>query len=274
MATIANETIGRTDRADFLSGTPRAHALDRWIFVINAAFFIVITLTGFIPDSLMKIAMVNAGQRPPFPIILHVHSVLMGSFLLLVLLQTMLMATGRDALHRRIGPVAMVLVPALVVAGLILVPTTWLSIWGALQHAPPAARPALWDLHLRLDDIMLLQLRIGVLFPLLIWLGLRARVRDAGFHKRMMLLAPAVALPAAFDRITWLPTTFPHSPLGPDLYVLLAVAPLFLWDVIRNRRVHPAYLVFLAVSLPLSVLVHGVWDTPWWHTTAHRMMGV
>ena len=274
MATIAQDSAGRRIVQDHLSGTPRAHALDRWIFVINAAFFIVITLTGFIPDSLMKIAMVNAGQRPPFPLILHVHSVLMGSFLLLLLTQTILMATGRGALHRRIGPVAMVLVPALVVAGIILVPTTWLSIWGALQHAPPEARPMLWDLHLRLDDIMLLQLRIGVLFPLLMWLGLRARSRDAGLHKRMMLLAPAVALPAAFDRITWLPTTFPHSPVGPDLYVLLAVAPMFLWDVIRNRRVHHAYVVFLAVSLPLTAFVHGVWDTPWWHNMAHRLMGV
>lgn len=273
MATIAQDSADRRIVSDNLSGTPRAHALDRWIFVLNAAFFIVITLTGFIPDSVMKIGMVNAGQRPPFPLILHVHSVLMGSFLLLLLAQTILMATGRDALHRRIGPVAAVLVPLLVVVGIILVPTTWLSIWGALQHAPPEARPALWDLHLRLDDIMLLQLRIGVLFPLLIWLGLRARSRDAGLHKRMMLLAPAVALPAAFDRITWLPTTFPHSPVGPDLYVLLAVAPMFLWDVIRNRRVHHAYIVFLAVSLPLTLFVHGVWDTPWWHNMAHRMMG-
>ena len=274
MANIVCDTTGRSRSMDYLSGTPRAHALDRWIFVINAAFFVVIALAGFIPDSLMKIDMVKAGQRPPFPLILHVHSVLMGSFLLLLLAQTILMATGRDGLHRRIGPVAMVLVPALVVAGLILVPTTWLSIWGALHHAPPAALPALRDLHLRLDDIMLLQLRIGVLFPLFIWLGLRARNSDAGFHKRMMLLAPAVALPAAFDRITWIPTTFPHSPVGPDLYVLLAVAPMFLWDVIRNRRIHHAYVVFLAASLPLTLFVHGVWDTPWWHNMAHRLMGV
>lgn len=274
MATIVHESIDLTGRVDHLSGTPRAHAIDRWIFVANAAFFVVIALTGFIPDSLMKIDMIKAGQRPPFPVILHVHSVLMGSFLLLLLAQTILMATGRDRLHRRIGPVAMVLVPALVVVGLILVPTTWLSIWGALQHAPPEARGALQDLHLRLDDIMLLQLRIGLLFPLFIWLGLRARNRDAGFHKRMMMLAPAMALPAAFDRITWLPTTFPHSPVGPDLYVLLAVAPMFLWDVIRNRRVHSAYVVFLAANLPLALFVHGVWDTPWWHNMAHRLMGV
>jgi hypothetical protein len=43
--------------------------------------FIVITLTGFIPDSLQKIAAVQSGARPPFPVVLHMHAVLMGSFL-------------------------------------------------------------------------------------------------------------------------------------------------------------------------------------------------
>jgi hypothetical protein len=121
---------------------------------------------------------------------------------------------------------------------------------------------------------MLLQLRIGILFPLLIFIGLRARGNNAGLHKRMMILATAIALPAAFDRITWLPTTFPDSPVGPDLYVLLAVSPMFFWDLVRNRRIHEAYLIWLAVSLPFTVVVHALWGTPWWEATAPRLMGV
>ena len=66
MATIVRETVGN-GRPDVLSGTPRAGFIDRWIYVFTAAFFIAITLTGFIPDSAMKIAMIKAGQRPPFP---------------------------------------------------------------------------------------------------------------------------------------------------------------------------------------------------------------
>ena len=62
MATIAG-TRGFTERRpDLLSGTPRAHSIDRWIFVITAAWFIVIVLAGFVPDSIMKIGMVEAGQ--------------------------------------------------------------------------------------------------------------------------------------------------------------------------------------------------------------------
>ena len=85
MATVAETFGGRIRRDDLLSGTPRAHAIDRWIFVAMAAWFIAIVLAGFIPDSLMKIEMVRTGQRPPFPLVLHMHAVLMGSFLLLLL---------------------------------------------------------------------------------------------------------------------------------------------------------------------------------------------
>lgn len=274
MATIATGPIQQDGRPDLLTGTPRAHALDRWIFVFMALWFIAIVLIGFIPDSLMKIEMVKAGQRAPFPLVLHFHAVLMGSFMLFLLSQTWLVATGRTNLHRRVGPIGGLLAAALVVVGFILVPTIYHQVWDGLQAAPPETKPRMRALNLWLDNIMLLQIRIGLVFAILIAIGLRARLSDSGFHKRMMIIAPATALPAAFDRITWIPTTMPASPLGPDLYVLFALAPMFLWDIIRNQRVHRAYWTFLAVALPFTVFVHAVWDTPWWHATAHRIMGV
>lgn len=274
MATVAGPAVQREPRPDILSGTPRAHSIDRWIFVAMAAWFIAIVLAGFVPSSIAKVAAVQAGERPPFPLVLHMHAVLMGSFLLLLLAQTTLVATGRCGLHRRLGLAAMVIAPALVVVGLVLVPTTYHGVWGAAQAAPAEARGQLQQLLLRLDNIMLLQLRIGILFPLFLLIGLKARGRNAGMHKRMMILATAMALPAGIDRIPWLPATLPQSPLSPDLYTLLAVSPMFAWDVIRNRRVHEAYWIWLAVNLPFAVVVHGLWDTPWWHATAARLMGV
>jgi len=71
-----------------------------------------------------------------------------------------------------------------------------------------------------------------------------------------------------------MPTTMPESPVAPDLYVLLSIAPMFLWDVIRNRRVHEAYWIWLAINIPFAIAVHGLWDTPWWHATAKQIMGV
>jgi len=274
MATIASVAPVEGRHPDKLTGTPRAHALDRWIFVLMAVWYIAIVLAGFIPDSIMKVAMVKAGVRPPFPLVLHMHAVLMGSFMLFLLWQTILVATGRTALHRRIGPIGGLLAAALVVVGFILAPTMYHQVYGGLSVAPPEAQGQIRDLLSWLDNILMLQIAAGILFASYIGLALAHRASDSGFHKRMMIMAPAMALGAAFSRITWLPHTIPASPLSILAYQWLAIAPLFVWDVISNRRIHSAYWVLLATYLPANLLVLWAWDKPWWHETAHRIMGV
>jgi len=274
MATIAEKFGAGESRTDALSGTPRAHAIDRWIFVFMAAWYIAIVLAGFIPDSMMKIGMVQAGVRPPFPLVLHMHAVLMGSFLLLLLAQTWLMATGRKALHMQLGIVGMVLGGLLVAVGLVLAPTMYYETWNALQTAPAAARGKLQELLSLKENILLLQGRIGIVFPLLLVIGLRARGANAGLHKRMMILAPGIAIEAGIARIPWLPTTMPVSPLSMDVYLLLAASPMIVWDIVRNRRVHEAYWIAAAIIVPLSVAIELLWDTPWWHSAAKAIMGV
>src|SRR5438067_4903754 len=156
MATIAGPLVERERRPDLLSGTPRAGFIDRWIYVFTAASFIVITLVGFIPDAIMKVGMVQAGQRPPFPLVMHMHAVLMGSFLLLLLAQTSLMATGRNEYHMRLGIAAFVLAPALVIVGFVLAPTMYYQTWNALQAAPPAAGGKRQDVLSAKENILLL----------------------------------------------------------------------------------------------------------------------
>lgn len=274
MATVATGPTAFEPLQDHLSGTPRAHAVDRWIYVFMSAWFIAIVLAGFIPSSITKIEMVRAGLRPPFPLVMHLHAALMGSFLLLLLAQTWLMATGRSAQHMRLGLVSLVLAPAIVIVGLILAPTMYHQLLDAFQAAPADQRERLQKALLHSENIKLIQIRIGILFPLFLAIALRARRRDPGLHKRMMFLATAVPLPAGIDRIPWLPHSLPESPLSPDLYVLLALSPMVVWDVVRNGYVHRAYWIWLGFALPISLVLHALWDTPWWHATARQMMGV
>ncbi len=259
---------------DRLSGTSRANVIDRWIYVFTAASFIIIVLTSFVPDSLAKIAGIRAGAIPSFPLALHFHAALMGTFLLLLLAQTVLMALGRRDWHMQLGIASAVLIPALVIATLVAVPTVYHSYWNAAQTGPLPARLALQQLMPVLDDILLIQLKIALIFPLLMWIALRSRSRNPGLHKRLILLATAPLLAAAVDRIHWLPNTMPASPLAPDTYILLAVTPMFLWDLVRNRSLHRAYWVFAALFVPSSIVVYSVWNSPWWHATARRLMGV
>jgi uncharacterized membrane protein YozB (DUF420 family) len=239
-----------------------------------SAWFIAIVLAGFVPDAIMKVGMVRAGLRPPFPAIMHLHAVLMGSFLLLLLAQTLMMATGRCAMHKRVGIAAFVLVPALVVVGLILAPTMYHQAWGGAHFGPPPVRAALAPVVPMLENILLLQIAAGVLFALFIGIALSARAANSGLHKRMMFLATAVPLGASIDRMEWLPSTMPASPVATDLYILAAVAPMLVWDVMRNRRLHEAYWIWLAIYLPVASLVAFLWDKPYWHATAQRIMGV
>ena len=274
MATVAGAFSFGEKRPDLLSGTPRAHSIDRWIFVAMAVWFIAIVLTGFVPDAIMKVGLVETGQRPPFPVAMHLHAVAMGSFMLLLLTQAVLMATGRRELHMKVGIAAFAFVPVLVIVGFILAPTIYHQVWNVAQAAPAEAQPKLQQQLRNLDNILLAQISIGVLFPLLMTIGLKARVGNSGLHKRMMFLATAIPLPAAISRITWLPNSFPATPVGNDLWVLFALSPLFLWDVMRNRRVHEAYWVWAAFYAPTAILVAKLWDTPWWHATARHIMGV
>lgn len=274
MATVAEELLGPEQNRDNLSGTARAHSIDRWIFVAMAAWFIAIVIVGFVPDSIMKIAMIKAGARPQFPAVLHVHAVLMGSFLLLLLTQSLMVATGRCALHKQVGIAAFVLVPALVIAGLILAPTMYHQVWGGAHFGPPAVRQALAPVVPLIENILLLQISAGILFALFIGIALGARTSRPGTHKRMMFLASAVPLGAAIDRMWWLPSSMPTLPWAGHVYILLTVAPMFVWDVARNRRVHEAYKLWLPFYLTVAALVNFAWDKPWWHSTAQRIMGV
>ncbi len=274
MATVMTRISETPKLPDRLTGTPRARGLDRWIFVGMSLWFIALALTGFIPDSIFKVALVKQGLRPPFPLVLHMHAVLMGSFLLFLLSQTWLVARGRCETHRKVGPVGGLLAAALIVVGFTLAPTMYHQVYDGLSVTPPSAHGAIRGLLLQLDDILLLQVQAGLLFTLFVVLALRARSRDAGFHKRLMIFAPAMALGAAFARMTWLPHTLPASPVSILAYQLLAIAPLFVWDILQNRRVHRAYYILAAWYIPLSFVVLMLWGTPWWHATAPRIMGV
>lgn len=81
-------------RIDYFSGTPRADAIERWIYVAMAGGLLAITLAGFVPDFFEMVAAVKDGTHPPMTTVLHLHAVLMGSFLLLLLAQTWLARRG------------------------------------------------------------------------------------------------------------------------------------------------------------------------------------
>jgi hypothetical protein len=133
-----------------------------------------------------------------------------------------------------------------VVAGLILVPTIYRAAWHASQVTSPETQPAVQTGLEILSDIARFQIREGVFVPLFVVLALLSRRTDPASHKRWMILATAMMLPAATDRISMLPTTWPSLPLSTDLYVLLLIAPMFAWDLFRLGHIHRAEFALVA----------------------------
>jgi len=258
-------------RADTKTGA-FARLADRWIYVFMAALFVVTALVGFIPDSIGVLATVEAGQRPPLPPILHAHAVLMGSWLLLLLAQTTLMAMGHSALHKKLGLIALVLAPLLVAAMIGVVQ----SAVSRLAAIPAGAIPAEALIATKnfVSNVLLEQIRTIVLFAGFIGWALLIRKKDPETHKRLMILATLIPLPAAIDRITWLPNTLPDSPVAADLYLLLLLAPVLIYEIARRGRVHRAYLIGIGLNLPFMIAAYLLWGTPWWLATAPRILGV
>ncbi len=235
--------------------------------------FVATALVGFVPDSIEMVRAAETGKGLPLPPILHVHAVLMGSWLLLLLAQTTLVATGRTALHRKLGLASLVIAPAMVITGLVLVPTIHHELRNVLKAAPPPLAAQLQPAVTLLSSVVLLQIRVGVVFAILIALALLARRTDPGLHKRLMILATVCPLPAAIDRMHWLPTSYPLTPTTPELYTFLWITPMLAWDLFRLGRIPRAYWIWLGVNAPFVIAEQGLWRSPWWLATVPKLMG-
>jgi len=66
----------------------------------------------------------------------------------------------------------------------------------------------------------------------------------------------------------------PNSSISLDLFVLLTLSPMFIWDLIRNRGLHRAYLIWGSIYFPVMATVHLLWDRPGWHAIVPRIMGL
>lgn len=260
-----------------IAAAPRLYRAitDRQVFVITAALFVVLTLAGFIPSSLAKIDAVQAGHRPPFPMVLHIHAVTMGMWLLLLLAQSGLAATGRRAAHRILGIAGAVLLPVIIITGVLLIDATWKQLWSPATAAA-IPEPALTETRTFVSNIMLLQARALITFPVFVVWALLIRRSNPDAHRRLMLLGTAVPVLAGLDRLSealgW--TTMPVSPISMDIWLLASVLPILAVDFARGRGLHFTTRVWLAVNVAMAIVVNMLWNSNWWLETAPRLVGV
>jgi hypothetical protein len=228
-----------------MNSTVQTTNRDRRLYIWFAVLMPLIVLAGFARTYYLK----GFFGNPPLPgLLVHLHGLVMTSWVVLFITQVSLVATRRTRAHQRLGVFGAILAAVIVVVGIMT------AIAAAARGASPGP-PALQFLVIPLGDMLV--------FAALIGMALYWRRGRLDIHKRLMLLAAVNLLAPAIARI---PLSFIANGGAlaffglTDLCILACVA----FDTIRNRRLHPAFLwgtIFIIVAQPLRLVLAGtdVW---------------
>ena len=222
-----------------------------------AWLFVLVAIVGFAPRSFAIVT----GSMPVPPLVVHLHAAVMASWVVLLATQATLSLAGRMDLHRKWG------LASLVVAPLVLTVLIAVTIVRQNDAAGTPGGPIV-------NNILFLQIRSILLFPTFFIWALRTRRTDPPMHKRMMLLATLMLLDAAIARMNWLPyNEFPRHYLAVHLYLLLLLVPALLHDLLREGRIHRAWVWGLALTVPWVVATEFIWDSHGWRVLGPKLVG-
>ena len=214
-------------------------------FYVGMAIAIALTVfAGFSRSYFLK----SWYGTPELSGLLHVHGLVFTGWVLFFLSQTVLVASGRTYLHRRMGIAGAVLAVCVVIVG------TAVAITRAKTGVSPIPGvSSLGFLAIPLFDM--------VLFAVLVGAALYFR-RRAETHKRLMTLSMIALLAAPIARLRFLPL-----PPGPPTFFGLAdlfIVAMLVYDLSTRGKVHPATIwggLLIVASQPLRLMISGT--GPW-----------
>ncbi len=221
-----------------VAASPRTGAEGR-LYGIAALVAALIAFAGFAQTYYLK----GIFATPELPALVHVHGLVMTSWIVLFFTQVGLVARRRVPLHRRLGIAGAILAALVVIVGIAT------AIEGARRGISPGPPP-----------LVFLAIPIGVVlvFGLFVTAAILMR-RKSDWHRRLMLLASIAILTPAIAR---LPIDALHAGgilLFFALNDLIAIACVA-WDTARNRRLHPAFgwgTALLVLSQPAMLALAG-----------------
>ena len=214
-------------------------------FYVGMAIAITITVfAGFSRSYFLK----SWYGAPELSGLLHIHGLVFTGWVLFFLSQTVLVATGRTYLHRRMG------IGGAVLAALVVIVGTAVAITRAKTGVSPIPGvSALGFFAIPFFDM--------VVFAALVGTALYFR-RRLEAHKRLMTLSMISLLAAPIARMNFLPL-----PPGPPTFFGLAdlfIVALLVYDLSTRGKVHPATIwggLLIVASQPLRLMISGT--APW-----------
>lgn len=213
-----------------------------------ATLAVILVLLAFVPEYRKF-----AGGTFPITAVLHVHALIMGTWVAAFVVQAYLGATGRTALHRRFGSYV-VAIGCLAWASMVFVE------FRALAVHPLPKDPSDYDWNLPGPLVYLT-------FPIYLAWAVHERRRPS-WHKRLMIFALFLPLLAAIQRYLWIPVDYGYWPFAAALDISLLV-PLLSYDLITLKgRLHPATIRGSILLIGAQALLFLLWGTALWRGVA------
>jgi len=224
---------------------------DRLFYVVAASMLVLFTAEGFRNFYLHGRAPWGNMTAQIVPLIVA-HGLAMSGWVVLFLVQSILIRTGRRRLHLVIGPLGGVLAAAIVILGATVAP---LSVHFSPQIYAPfgGSRPFLATMWVQMLS-----------FGTLVGIALVYRRRPE-IHRPMMLLATLAIQSGALGRCPYIESIAARPPLyvwGP---VLLLGALLFLLQWAMSRAANRWYLMGYAGMVIASFVSVAVGSSALWN---------
>jgi uncharacterized membrane protein YozB (DUF420 family) len=220
--------------------------IQRLFYVVMGSFVVLVCFVGFAPSFYLK-SYLNPDRE--LSILLHVKGFVFSAWIILFLVQSVLIARGSRALHRRLGWLAALLATAMV--ALVAAATV-----EEMRRVPPFPPPAV-ALALNTFDT--------VVFAILVSTAICYR-KKSEWHKRLMLSATLILVGAPLLRILLIVAG--KMTIGLLIVDVLLVDFIFLVccsvDLSSRRRIHPAYLIGLGMLIADQITTFSVMTWPPW----------
>lgn len=211
-----------------------------------------VVFVGFAPTYFL--AGIFHARPLPAPIV-HVHAAAFTGWIVLLVIQSSLAASGRIALHRRLGIFGLVLAPCIVILGVLVANEMLKRTW----NAPPSFDGK------AIYAVALSQV-LGFAVPVALALGLR---RKPAFHKRFILIGTIAMMTAAFGR--WPLHFLLHKPLPAMLATFSLLLMLIAYDLLSMRRVHLSTALGAAWVVLVELTAVMIGDSAAWQSFATQM---
>jgi hypothetical protein len=241
--------------------TYAATATDRF-YARMAIACLAVGVIGFAPTYWVPLVRGTLDVRP----LAHVHALFFYGWLLLLVRQSSLAASGQYVRHRASGLVGIALASGMVFVG------TGMAIHSLKESIAAGFEPAA-------RAFAIVPISGIVLFAALFAIAI-AKVHDSDLHKRLMLVNTAGILQAAVGRWFVLFLAPPGAPgvaaspppvfvtVMPGLVVDLLIVAGMVYDVRTRGRVHRAYWIAGGVTLAFQLLrVPLSQSSAWLHAT-------